>query len=444
LTITSRQPDQNAKSICVDTHLNLTFNHPPTLGTTGQIRIFDAADNKLVDTLDLSIPAVQQSYVIGGNTLHAYPVIIDGNTAVIYPHNNSLAYNKTYYVQIDPGLLSDGTTPFAGVTGTSGWTFSTKSAPPAAGTDHVVVAAEGSGDFATVQGAVDFVPENNAKRITIFIKKGIYTELVAFIAKNNITFLGEDRNGTMIAYANNNSFQPNPANPQGAFAGSSYRRGTFMGFNSSGVVLSNLSIHNTTKKGGSQAEAIVFKEVRGQTGPNLSQTTLTNVSLYSFQDTLQITGKAYLSNCYIEGDTDYMWGDGPCYFVNCWLRTLYNGTSFTQPRNPADHHGFVFVDCWFDGAAGINRASLGNGGGTSETVLINCALGTMLVPTGWNSRGAKNAEFSTTNLSDGKPYDMSQWPTWVKHLNRQTDAELIANYRNPTWVLGGWTPEKAK
>jgi pectin methylesterase-like acyl-CoA thioesterase len=440
LAVVSRLPDQNGKSVCVDTHLNITFNAPPTLGKTGTIRIYDAADNKLVDTLDVSLPTSQQTYVIGGSNLHAYPVIITEKTAVIYPHNNTLAYGKTYYVQIDSGVLTQGDQPFPGYSGDKGWVFSTKDAPPTVGTDRVVVAADGSGDFATVQGAVDFVPENNTTHLTIFIKKGTYTEIVSFVGKNNVTFLGEDRDQTIVAYSNNNNFQPNLATPQTPFGGASYRRGVFMGLNSSDVVLANFTIRNTTRKGGSQAEAIVFKEARGQKGPNTSQTILAHMNLYSFQDTLQISGKAYLDDTYIEGDTDYMWGNGPCYFVNCSFKTLTNRTSFTQTRNTADHHGFVFVDSKFDGRDGVSTATLGNGSGASEVVLINCALGKMLAPTGWNSRGANNAEFNTTNLSDGNPYDMSMWPDWVKHLTMEKDAQAIGNYRNPTWVLEGWTP----
>ena len=170
---------------------------------------------------------------------------------------------------------------------------------------------------------------------------------------------------------------------------------------------------------------------------------LAHMNLKSYQDTLQITGKAYLEDVYIEGDTDYMWGDGPVYFLRCTLKTLNNRTSFTQTRNPASHHGFVFVECIFDGAAGVTTATLGNGGGTSEVALIDCRLGKMLAPQGWNSRGANNLEFHTTNLADGTPYDMSGWPEWVKHLSAEKDAEPIARYRDPAWVLDGWKPALA-
>src|SRR5262249_4950984 len=163
---------------------------------------------------------------------------------------------------------------------------------------------------------------------------------------------------------------------------------------------------------------------RGQTGENRSRTILAHMNLKSYQDTLQITGKAYLEDVSIEGDTDFMWGDGPAYFLRCHLRMLKNRTSFTQTRNPASHHGFGFVDCIFDGASEVTSATLGNGNGASEVALIGCKLGAMLAPQGWNSRGANDLEFHTTNLADGMPYDMSGWPEWVKHLSVEKDGEL--------------------
>jgi hypothetical protein len=103
----------------------------------------------------------------------------------------------------------------------------------------------------------------------------------------------------------------------------------------------------------------------------------------------------------------------------------------------------VIVDSKFEGAADVSAAYLGNGTGVSETVLIDCMIGPVLRPEGWNSRGANDAEFGTKNLGDGKPYDMSKWPAFVKHFDKEKDAATIANYRDPAWVLGGWVPAVA-
>ena len=228
-----RFPADKATGVNPDTHLVLTFRSAPILGKSGQIRIYDAADGKLVDTLDLSIPPGPtaagggpnppytptpyeytsgrltnantmpgtpsgaaaptsrdfQLTIIGGFTdaFHFYPVIVHENVATIYPHNNLLQYNKTYYVQIDPGVLTEGDGSFRGFRGNSDWTFRTKTAPPPAGSARLVVAADGTGDFNTVQGAIDAVPDGNPNRVTIFIRNGAYEEIVYFRNKTNIT-----------------------------------------------------------------------------------------------------------------------------------------------------------------------------------------------------------------------------------------------------------------
>src|SRR5512136_1282722 len=52
-----RLPADKAGNVNPDTHLVLTFPSAPVLGQSGQIRIYDAANNRMVDSLDLSIPA---------------------------------------------------------------------------------------------------------------------------------------------------------------------------------------------------------------------------------------------------------------------------------------------------------------------------------------------------------------------------------------------------
>ena len=52
-------------------------------------------------------------------------------------------------------------------------------------------------------------------------------------------------------------------------------------------------------------------------------------------------------------------------------------------------------------------------------------------------------EYNSVNLSDGKPVDVSKRAPYSRQLTMENDAETIANYSNPTYVLGGWTPELA-
>jgi pectin methylesterase-like acyl-CoA thioesterase len=76
----------------------------------------------------------------------------------------------------------------------------------------VVVAADGSGDFTTVQGAIDWVPDRSPRRVTVFIRNGNYEEIVYFRNKSNMTIQGEDRDKVVVFYANNEVFNPHPSN----------------------------------------------------------------------------------------------------------------------------------------------------------------------------------------------------------------------------------------
>src|SRR5471032_588464 len=73
----------------------------------------------------------------------------------------------------------------------------------------LVVAADGSGNFKTVQAAIDAAPSNSTKRTVILVKRGTYPELIVVAAeKKNLTIIGEDRKQTIIAATNNARLTP--------------------------------------------------------------------------------------------------------------------------------------------------------------------------------------------------------------------------------------------
>lgn len=481
-----RIPACKAGNVNPDTRLVLTFPDVPVLGNSGQIRIYDAADDRLVDTLDLSIPPgptkptpspsatytpVPYEYVsgrftnantkpgtpsgaalpttgdyqltiIGGFTdgFHFYPVIIRDKTATIYPHHNLLEYDKSYYVQIDPQVLTLPDGSFKGIAGANGWRFRTKKLPPPAKSDRLVVSSDGAGDFNTVQGAMDFIPDNNPKRVTVFIKKGMYEEIVYFRNKTNVTILGEDRDTVVVFYANNEVFNPHPVNIKtnevpGTFPS---RRAAFAVDHCRGIHLVNLTI-KTTAYG--QAEGLLL---------NGEEIIASHVNVVGSGDALQSNGSAYFSDCRITGDGDSILGRGPAFFQDCELSSM---GPFMWIRNTAANHGNVFVNCVFKTRGNreteIARAPT-NGGKNypyAEAVLIDCAL-SGIVPAGWGEIGGDTSnirywEYNSTNLNDGKPADVTRRHPASRQLTMAEDAAIIASYRNPAYVLGGWKPVMA-
>ena len=89
-----------------DTPLRLTFAALPTIGSGGRIQIVDAADGRVVETIDVGSPIGTQT--IGGLSGFKYrPVIVAGTELTIHPRNGALAYGKTYDVRIDANVLRD-------------------------------------------------------------------------------------------------------------------------------------------------------------------------------------------------------------------------------------------------------------------------------------------------------------------------------------------------
>jgi hypothetical protein len=319
-------PANGAKGVNPDTHLALTFSATPAIGRSGQIRIYDAADHTLVDTLDMSIPAgpdpahrvgtpvidpnpptpttttpavkeaptdlhSYQLNTIGGLAdFHFYPVIVHGNVATIYPHTGVLKYHRRYVVEMDAGVLTPASGEFAGFAKGHEWTFATKAAGPKADAARVVVAGDGSGDFNTVQGAVDYVPANPAKRVTIFVRNGTYEEIVFFQKKSNLTIEGEDREKVQVGYGNNSAFNPPMPGPS--------RRCAFSVYDSNGIELKNFSVSNYAY---GQAEGLL---VYGQ------KVIVRNVNIKGSGDALNLRGTIYLTDSRIVGDGDTILGCG--------------------------------------------------------------------------------------------------------------------------------------
>jgi hypothetical protein len=435
MSVTSLSPPNGAVGVCLDTILRITFDSPPVLGNAGRIRIYNVTNATTpVDTIDLGLNLGNgfQSRNIAATAYNTYPVIISNNTATIFPHAGVLTSNQTYYVTIEnvvSGAFKDGTgATFSGINDSTTWQFTTKSANPPANSTSIVVAADGSGDFCTVQGAVDFLPANNNPRVVVNIRNGYYQEIVFVNAKNNITFRGQEQTNTIIAYPNND-----PLNGGTSLRPMFRARGNDLAFDS-------LTLTNSTPKGGGQAEAL---RIDGQ------RDIFTNVFLASFQDTLLInnTGdSAYFLNCLIQGDTDFIWGGGTPYFQNCEIRALNAGHN-TQMRTDAPHYGATFADCLISKTNGatFTTHTLGRGiGGESDNgnaTYLNCRMDNHILPAGWQAGAASQAtlrywEFQSVALDGVTPIDVSLRAPF----SQQISASQALQLRNLTNVLAGWFP----
>ena len=442
MTITNLLPANNAVEAYADTKLWITFGTVPIVATSGNLQICKVSDDSVVYQLNLQTLPVDSyghtasgwpyQITLNGLTLNYEPFAVSGNTVEIYP-SVRLAYNTAYYVKMTAGFCTDaGGNTSPAITDNTTWRFTTKASAPTADHDYTV-ALDGSGDFCTLQGAVDAVANNDAMRTLIRIKKGTYREIVNIPSgKANVTWLGEDTNTTIIAGYNRNAFN----------SGTSIR---MMVKNcGNGFRMYNMTFLNTAPDNSGQAETI-----RNDALQCLAQ----NCKYKSYQDTLLLNaGQTYFNNCYIEGDTDYIWGAGTAYFDKCEMRSLTSSTSYiTQPRAAQNVNGLFLVDCNLTVPPGVFGIYLGRTTNNSypycQSVFLNCIMsGSVVYPVGWKPSADVN-DFSNFRWWEYKSVDRSGNLINVSHRltpgSRQLTDEEAAIWRdvNNVFAQNPWNPK---
>ncbi|WP_419998994.1 pectinesterase family protein [Streptomyces boninensis] len=447
------QPRGPAAAACTDTPLRMTFDKPVRLGSSGQLQVHHA-DGTLVDVVDLGDPGTYQKSIGGALTdygeVHRWfyePVVLggDGRNAAIYLHY-PLDPGQEYYVTLDEGFFRGQ----PAIDDPQAWRFTTRD-HPAPGSGRLTVDQGGDGDFCTVQGAVDFVPEHNTKDVRIDVAPGTYREIVYVPqTKPHLSVRGSGAGRTVIGYPNNSvlngdaamsdvparqSYCPRRVLPQPDRF--NCWRAAF-GVDADDFRLADATIHNTTPKGGSQAEAF-----RG----NGDKIVLDRVRVLSHQDSLRLQGRAFVTDSYIEGDVDFVWGTGGVFVQDTELKSL--GTGYvSQVRNAEDGPGNVFLRTKLTRADGVPDGSVLLGRiddrfPGSQVAFLDTQMDAHIDAVGWGLTGFDCAageklrfwEHGSTDL-DGRPLDVSgRLP-----CSRQLDAAEAAKWRDPATLLDGWDP----
>lgn len=239
------------------------------------------------------------------------------------------------------------------------------------------VAQDGSGDFKTIQEAVNKVRDHSQQTVTINIKNGVYREkLVIPSWKKNIALIGESKEKTIIT----NDDYSGKDFPTKDFTGnpkySTYTSYTVL-IQASDCSASNLTIQNTAGKVG-QAVALMIEADR---------VSIKNCNILGNQDTLYTAkdGRNYFENCYIEGTTDFIFGEATAVFENCTIKSLSNSYVTAASTSPTQKFGYVFFNCTLIADDGVDKVYLGRPWRPyAKTVFIACKLGKHIVPKGWD------------------------------------------------------------
>lgn len=307
---------------------------------------------------------------------------------------------------------------------------------------ELTVAQDGSGDFKTIQEAINKVRDHAEFRVVITIKSGVYNEKVVIPSfKRNVTLKGENREKTIISY---NDFSGKPfrgIDVTGDSKFSTYTSYTLF-VQGNDCSLENLTIENTAGKVG-QAVALHTE------GDRIA---IKNCSILGNQDTLYLAKggtRNYFENCFINGTTDFIFGAATAYFYNCTIESLSNSYVTAASTTKEEEYGFVFVNCKLIAKdSSVDKVYLGRPWRPyAKTVFINTEMGSHILPEGWNAwKGDKNfpdkektvfyAEYGSKGAG---AKDISKRVSW-SHQLKKTDLKKLGMLE----VLKGWNPELVK
>lgn len=492
-------PANNTTGISIDQQLRLVFPSAPKLGLSGVLRVHDASNDAVVASIDRSqfqtfslfaatIPNAMVRTVQGTSYFYM-PLAIYGNELwVTLSSSQRLAYGKTYYVTMDAGLIVDSTNAaYPGISSPSTWSFSTKAAGPATpaattGPTTITVGHDGAGDFATLQGASDWIPQNNTLPRTIVIKPGVYRDNATFAQNRNYVRVvggGVGREDVVIYY------------PYAALSSANDRGAGTLRIESNDISVRDLTIDNgvylPNPANGAPAWAGPINTVY-TTGSRL---VFDNILMKGGQDTLYAnSGISYYHRSEIWGSVDFIYGGALAVFDDCDIVQIRStGGPVCAPSTAlAQPYGEVFLGCRFPRACVADGYPYDVNANTTTfmrpwrqdgaTQIINCQLDTHIGTKGWGEWGDREVlcrarEYGSTLIGGGSAPTPAQRRTagayWLNTIdpdytgppmtetsslvapstgtgNRQTvtinpaDYTLEAIFGHSYFNLNGWMP----
>lgn len=435
-------PGNNATGIAIDQQLRIVLSSTPRLGTSGALRVHDAADDSVVAQVDLAsfvtyapgnstaiIPnaAIRPMQGSSGGTTVAVtnyyymPIAIYGNEAwVTLP--SRLSYGKTYYVTMDAAVLLDSTNAAVpAISSPTAWRFSTKSValetPTVdSGPAVITIGQDGAGDFATLQAAFDWVPLNNTLLRTIQVLPGVYRDNATLgFGRNQVAVvgMGTKRGDVTIAY------------PYAYFAPpSSVSTAGTLRVEGNDVTVKNLTLDNLicypySPTGRPQNENPALNGATNTLHTTGKRIVFDDVLVKGGQDTYWGNkGISYFYNCEIWGSVDFIYGAALAVFDRCVIVEIRSsGGPIGAPNTvAAQPYGEVFLNCKFPRALVADGYPFDVGLGTTTFMrpwgqdgalaVINCELGAQFSTKGWlewdgRENTCRAIEYGSTAIGGG-------------------------------------------
>lgn len=293
-----------------------------------------------------------------------------------------------------------------------------------------IVAQDGTGDYKTVQEAIDAVPDyRKAGTTRIFIRNGVYKEKVVLAeSKQSVTLVGESVEKTILTY-DDYAAKPNVFGENKGTSGSS----SFYVYGPDFHAV-NITFQNTSGPVG-QAVAMFVAGDRA---------VFVNCRFKGFQDTLYTYGKhskQLYRDCYIEGTVDFIFGASTCFFDNCEIRSLGRGYLTAASTLEGIAYGYVLYRCRLTAASEVDNVMLGRPWRPyAKTVYVDCIMGKHISPLGWHNWGVekeKTAFYAEIGSVDeqNRPVDVTKRVAWARTANREeyTIEKVLADSEKPDW-----------
>ena len=277
--------------------------------------------------------------------------------------------------------------------------------------DTIVVSRDGTGNFRTLQEAIESARAFMDYTVTIYVRNGVYKEKVIVPSwVENIDIIGEDRDKTIITYDDHANI-----NKMGTF------RTYTVKVEGSDITFKNLTIENNAAQLG-QAVALHTE------GDRLK---FINCRILGNQDTIYTGAKftrLYFKDCYIDGTTDFIFGPSTALFEDCIIRSKRNSyvTAASTPKEAK--YGYVFKHCKLTAEPGVDKVYLGRPWRPyAYTLFIECELGKHIVSAGWHNWGKQSNEETARYMeykNTGEGANVSERVAWSKQLTKK-EAEAV-------------------
>lgn len=300
---------------------------------------------------------------------------------------------------------------------------------------EITVAKDGSGDFGTVQAAINSVPDNSTRPVLILVKKGIYKEKVLVDSlKHNIQLVGEQRDSTIITF-NDHTGKISPA-------GDTINTRTSWTFKvkANNFMAGDITFRNDA---GFTAGQAVAMESDGDLAMFI------NCNFIGNQDVLFTNSdksRQYYENCYIEGTTDFIFGSATVWFEKCSIYSKKNSHITAASTLQENEFGYIFNECELKGDTSLHNVSLGRPWRPYANVIyMKCYMGPHIKAEGW-SNWNNTENYLTARYAEYRNYGPSSAPEgrvkWAKQLSDAAAKEITLDKVMKDWKIAHFDPYK--